>query len=111
MTSDHDSEQKGMSRMGSHYTELDLGAAAFLMALGFQFVGLRPLSRSKFGFVFEDCEGRAAEEARRYYSDAPTSARQMAESLRNLKTVMRRQSVTLENRDEHTIRQRHRVPA
>ncbi len=70
--------------MKSH-VEADIGAAAFLLARGFQLLGLELLGRNRFGFVFGDEERGADRAVRDYFDGAAAQSKRLMDSLRMLK--------------------------
>jgi hypothetical protein len=75
------------ARTSREFVEDDLGKAAYLHSIGYEFLGLLDLGRGRFGFTFQDDAGTAAQDAANYFQ-AKASPHQVVESLRLLKTAL-----------------------
>lgn len=75
--------------MTKEYIQPDLGCSGYLLASGFQLLGLKEISPNRYGFVFCDPLGRAEKESLAYFAGAIIGAEKLTISLRRLKAELR----------------------
>jgi hypothetical protein len=78
--------RRGVMTMAGEYLESDLNQAAYLMARGFRFLGVRESGHGgRFLFCFEDAARSSVSD---YINDGPIPARSFAAAITNLKTQL-----------------------
>jgi transposase len=92
-----------------HYVEDDLGAASFLSAKGHRFVGLEPLSATRFGFKFEENDsGECARDAESYWTGGLVPGENLIHRLQQLKSLLRHAKAV--RKDQNQDESIHQIP-
>lgn len=75
--------------MGKEHIQADLGASAFLAALGYELAGLREIAPRRSAFVFRDPTRTAERDVARYFAGATIGAERIVHAIRDLKSELR----------------------
>lgn len=87
--------------MKQFYIEDDLGAASFLSAKGHRFVGLEPVSDTRFGFKFEENgTGDCARDAASYWTGGLAPGEALVQRLQQFKSKLRHAKVAVRKDQE-----------
>lgn len=73
----------------TEFLQRDLGCSAYLLTVGYRFIGLQKLPEGFHAFRFEDPISTADRDSKAFFEGTPVNGEKLLHNLRHLKSLLR----------------------